>query len=104
MYIQDTHLHFFATKILKVLGSQNSIITCLQTPQGAQYSPSPALTSCLFPTIAIAVNSFCPSETALKKAVLSAQFVGVNAAFSILHPWYILPLAPNKAAPTLNPE
>ena len=38
----------------------------------------------MFPTIAIAVKSFCPSEIALKKAVLSAQFVGVNAAFSIL--------------------
>ena len=30
--------------------------------------------------------SFTPSLTALKNAVLSAQFVGVYAAFSILHP------------------
>ena len=72
---------------LKVFKSQNSAITCLQTAQGAQKSPSPGFIPDLFPTIAIAVKFFWPSEIALKKAVLSAQFVGVYAAFSILHPW-----------------
>ena len=36
----------------------------------------------LFPTIAIATNSLLPSDIALKIAVLSAQFVGVYAAFT----------------------
>ena len=77
----------FAIITLKVFKSQNSAITCLHTAQGAQKSPSPCFTPSLFPTTAIAVNSFWPSEIALKKAVLSAQFVGVYAAFSILQPW-----------------
>ena len=58
----------------------------------------------LFPTIAIATNSLLPSDIALKIAVLSAQFVGVYAAFSILHPWYIVPSAARRAAPTLKFE
>ena len=50
------------------------------------------------------IEFFTPSLTALKNAVLSAQFVGVYAAFSILHPVYTLPFFANNAAPTLNPE
>ena len=50
--------------------------------------------------IAIASNCVSPSETALKTAVRSAQFVGEKAAFSILHPVYTFPLLVNNAAPT----
>jgi hypothetical protein len=38
------------------------------------------------PTMAMRQKSRLPSDTALKKAVRSAQLVGVYAAFSILHP------------------
>ena len=61
-------------RIRKISGLQNSIITCRQTPQGAVLrsgSPSGAA------TMAMAVNRRAPSLTALKKAVRSAQFVGV---------------------------
>ena len=94
----------FAMITLKSFRSQNSAITCLHTAQGAQKSPSPCFKPSWFPTTAIALKSFWPSETALKKAVLSAQFVGVKAAFSILHPVYISPLEQSNAAPTLNLE
>jgi hypothetical protein len=61
---------------------QNSDITCRQTPHGAGAVISPFFP----PTMAIFTKSRFPSLTALKKAVLSAQFVGVNAAFSMLQP------------------
>lgn len=48
--------------------AQNSAITCLHAPQGA-HGPSVSA------TIAIAANSRLFSETALKMAVRSAQFV-----------------------------
>lgn len=53
-------------------GSQNSAITWRQTPHGV-HSPTPSLP----PATAIAKNSRLPSDTALKKAVRSAQTVGV---------------------------
>ena len=55
-------------------------------------------------TTAIFSNSLLPSETALKKAVLSAQFVGEKAEFSMLHPVYTFPEVVNNAAPTQKPE
>ena len=60
---------------------QNSRITCLHTPHGAQKSSgsSPALP----PAIATATKSRSPFAIAVKNAVRSAQFVGVNAAFSM---------------------
>ena len=54
--------------------STNSLMTCLQTPQGGQMISS--LLSEGPPTIAIAAKSFSPSLTALNIAVLSAQFPG----------------------------
>ena len=83
-----------ASIILNCFASQNSDITCRQTPHGAR-------NSLLSPTIAIAANSLFPSETALKNAVRSAQFVGEYAAFSILHPVYILSSFVRTAAPTI---
>jgi hypothetical protein len=54
-----------------------------------------------YDVIAIAVNEFSPSETALTIAVRSAQVANAYEAFSILHPEYIFPVDVNKAAPTL---
>ena len=59
----------------KVSGSQNSRMTWRHTPQGAHHSltglPSGP------PTTAMATKSRTPSLTALKKAVRSAQLLGV---------------------------
>lgn len=86
-------------------GLTNSRSTCLHTPHGAVYPACASASSSSFPpTIAIAENSLQPSLTALKMAVRSAQFPGVNAAFSILHPVYILASAPSSAAPTAKCE
>ena len=76
---------------------QNSLITCLQTPQGYVKEFS-------FPTTAIFVIFFSPSYIALNIATLSAQTVGVYDAFSILQPPYILPESVNTDAPTLKFE
>ena len=46
----------------------------------------------------IAAKSRSPSLTALKKAVLSAQLVGVREAFSILQPLYTFPSSTEAAA------
>ena len=46
------------------------------------------------------ILGFTTAAMAEKKAVLSAQFVGVNEAFSMLQPRYIFPLLASKAAPT----
>ena len=83
-------------------GSQNSIITWRQTPQGAQRpeTGSPAGP----PTIAMASKARRPSRTAWKNAVRSAQFDGVYAAFSMLHPGYTVPSEASSAAPTAKCE
>ncbi len=97
-YIFSLSLSF--RTILKSRG-QNSSITCLHTPQGAQ---NPLSSPIFPPTTAIASNSLSPSLIALKNAVLSAQFVGEKLAFSTLHPVYKLPLFVRRAAPTLKFE
>ena len=56
---------------------------CLHTPHGAH---SPVCMPFFPPTMAIARKALFPSDTALKKAVRSAQLAGVKDAFSILHP------------------
>src|SRR5699024_12487096 len=76
---------------------KNSAITCLQEPQG---ETAPLLSA----TTAISVNEFSPAEIALKIATLSAQQLTGKAAFSILHPVYILPVSVSNAAPTLKLE
>ena len=81
-------------------GLTNSRSTCLHTPHGAVYPVCASASSSSFPpTIAIAVNSLQPSLTALNTAVRSAQFPGVNAAFSILHPVYIFRICPKQCRP-----
>lgn len=55
-------------------------------------------------TTASALKALTPSETALNMAVRSAQFVGLYAAFSMLHPKYTVPLADKRAAPTVKLE
>jgi len=82
---------------MSIPSTANSLKTCLQIPQGYVFSD-------LLPTIAIALIALCPSETALKIAVLSAQFVAPNEAFSILQPVYTLFSSVKTAAPTLNLE
>ena len=81
--------------------SQNSLKTCLQTPQGAKM---PLITPLFPPTTAIFENSFSPSEMALKTATLSAQTVGPKAAFSIFVPVKTLPFLQRSAAPTFQSE
>ena len=72
----------------------NSDINCRHAPQGGV-----GLFDVL-PTMAIASNSFLPSEIAFANAVLSAQIPTVNEAFSILHPVITVPSLHNSAAPT----
>lgn len=79
------------------LSSANSTITCLHIPHGYVYEFKS-------PTKAIAFKTLAPSETPLNIAVLSAQFVAPNDAFSTLHPVYILPSSNKAAAPTLKFE
>ena len=63
-----------------------SVGAALLCTDGTVYSGCNIENSAFSPTTAIFKKSIFPSETALKKAVLSAQFVGENAEFSILHP------------------
>ncbi len=88
--------------IVKFSESQNSDITCRQTPQGKQKFLMESVV--LPPTIAIEQKLFSPSLIALKKAVLSAQFVAEKAAFSMLHPVKIFESLHKRAAPTANFE
>ena len=64
-------------------GLQNSIITWRHTPQGGK---RPLTTPPWPPTTAMAAKCLSPLATASKKAVRSAQQVGVKAAFSMLQP------------------
>ena len=84
-----------------VIALGSTRITCLHTPHGAQKSSgsSPALP----PAIATATKSRSPFAIAVKNAVRSAQFVGVNAAFSMFTPVYISPLFASSAAPAAEP-
>ena len=66
---------FFITIISQSI-VQNSLITCLQTPQGNVKEFS-------LPTTAIFFIFFSPSYIALNIATRSAQIVGVYEAFSI---------------------
>ena len=83
-------------------GLTNSLITCLQIPQGNALSVSnPFGSSPSFPPqTAIAVNFFSPSETALNIAVLSPQLQAPYDEFSMLNPPYIFPVEDKIAAPT----
>ena len=84
------------------LGFTNSLITCLQIPQGKALSVSNPFgsTPSFPPQTAIALNFLSPSETALNIAVLSPQLHAPYEEFSILNPPYILPDSDKIAAPT----
>ena len=88
---------FRFVRIMSISGPQSSAMTCRQAPHGEHGLSVSA-------TTAMAVNSFTPSETALKMAVRSAQFVIGYAAFSILQPWKTRPSFERRAAPTANFE
>lgn len=69
---------FLSLRIIFISG-ENSASTCLHMPQGNVRPPPEEV-------MAIAVNSRCPSETALKTAVRSAQLVAPYVEFSMLQP------------------
>lgn len=81
--------------ITGISGAQNSLMTCLHAPHGETGpSVSATTTNCL--------KSRFPSDTALKIAVRSAQFVKPNDAFSILQPSTTSSSFVTRAAPTGN--
>ena len=72
--LYSLYSRFLLPRITRKSSEQNSLITCLHTPQGGQNSvQSPFLP----PTIAMALNSVSLRLNALNIATRSAQMVGV---------------------------